>query len=154
MDEMFDLVKRIYWNIYLDIIGIQHGKLISIISPVYIYGNITIGDCVSLNHNVTINALPHGEIIIGNNVSIGMNSVIRACNHDYTKGEGHLPGKIKIGDRVWIGANCVILPNVNIGSGSVVGAGSVVTRSIPENVVAVGNPCTPIKTIERPPKMV
>lgn len=48
---------------------------------------------------------------------------------------------ISIGDNVWIGANCTILPGVTIGNNAVIGAGSVVTKDIPESVVAVGNPC-------------
>ena len=55
---------------------------------------------------------------------------------------------IKIEDGVWIGGGAILLPGVTIGRNSVIGAGSVVTRSIPENVVAVGNPCRVIKTIE------
>lgn len=48
---------------------------------------------------------------------------------------------ISIGNNVWIGANCTILPGVTIGNNAVIGAGSVVTKDIPESVVAVGNPC-------------
>ena len=48
---------------------------------------------------------------------------------------------------MWIGGNVVVLPGVTIGSGSVIGAGSVVSRDIPENVLAVGNPCRPIRSI-------
>ena len=112
-------------------------------------GKISVGNNLSLNHNVTIDASDGGELIIGNNVAIGMNSVLRASNHDYIRMSGHIPGKIIIGDNVWIAANCVIVPNVEIGSGSVIGAGSIVTKNIPENVVAVGNPCKPIKEIIR-----
>ncbi len=150
---MFDRIKRIYWNYRLDFIGVKHGKLFSSIPPCYIYckngGKLSFGDNLSLNHNVTIDASDGGEIIIGNNVSIGMNSVIRASNHDYVKRTGHIPGKIVIYDNVWIAANCVVLPNVTIGSGSVIGAGSIVTKDIPENVMAVGNPCKPTKQIIR-----
>ncbi len=52
-----------------------------------------------------------------------------------------------IGDNVWLGGNVVVLPGVSIGNNSVIGAGSVVTRDIPENVVAVGNPCKIVKNI-------
>lgn len=55
---------------------------------------------------------------------------------------------VKIGNDVWIGGRAVILPGVTIGENSVIGAGSVVTRDIPANVVAVGNPCRVIKTVE------
>ncbi len=55
---------------------------------------------------------------------------------------------ITVGDNVWLGGNVVILPGVTIGNNSVIGAGSVVTKNIPENVVAVGNPCKVVKNIE------
>ena len=54
---------------------------------------------------------------------------------------------ITIGDDVWIGANSTVCGGVTIGKGSVIGAGSVVTKDIPANVVAVGNPCRPIKQL-------
>ena len=149
---MFDRVKRIYWNLWLDIHGIPHGRLFSLSQPVYIVksdGKITFGDGVGINRNVHINASAGGEIIIGNNVHIGPNVVIRAADHDVFDILNHVPGKIIIEDNVWIAANCVVLKNVRIGSGSVIGAGSIVTHDIPENVVAVGNPCRPIKKIYR-----
>ena len=112
-------------------------------------GQIIIGDNVSLNHNVTIDASNDGVIIIGNDVGIAMNTVVRSSNHDYSNIRKHIPGTIAIGNNVWIGSNCVILPDVIIGNGSVIGAGSVVTKDIPSNVIAVGNPCKPIKKIIR-----
>ena len=56
-----------------------------------------------------------------------------------------MEGKIKIEDDVWIGSNVIILPNINIGKGSIIGAGSVVTKNIPEYSVAVGVPARVIK---------
>ena len=55
---------------------------------------------------------------------------------------------ITVGDNVWIGGGVTVLPGVTIGSNSVIGAGSVVVHDIPEGVVAVGNPCRPIKPVE------
>ena len=55
---------------------------------------------------------------------------------------------ITIGDNAWIGAGVIICPGVNIGKNSVIGAGSVVTKDIPDNVVAVGNPCRVLKPID------
>lgn len=62
-------------------------------------------------------------------------------------------GKITIGDDCWIGGNVIILPGITIGRGTTIGAGSVVTKDIPEECVAVGNPCRVIKKIDtsKPP---
>lgn len=57
------------------------------------------------------------------------------------------PGKVTIGDNVWIGGNSCIMPGVTIGSGSVIGAGNVVTKDIPAGVLAVGNPCRVLRKI-------
>jgi galactoside O-acetyltransferase len=146
----FDRIKRMWWNLWLLSKGVTPGKAFSMMSPCYIYTNnggyINTGDHLSLNHNVTIDASDHGSIIIGDDVAIGPNTVLRSSNHDHING-GHIPGKIHIENHVWIGANCVILPGTTIGKGAIVGAGSIVTKSIPANVVAVGNPCRPIKNI-------
>lgn len=148
----FDRVKRICWNVWFRIKGIQHGKNFSYNPPFYfdtnIGGKLSFGDNLSLNRNVTISPSGYGEIIIGNDVAIGMNTVLRATNHDPADHRKHIPGRIIIGNDVWIGANCVILPDVTIGDHSVIGAGSIVTKDIPANVIAVGNPCRPIKNIE------
>jgi galactoside O-acetyltransferase len=149
----FDRIKRIFWNLWFDYAGVKHGKLFSYSPPIFIElyngGKLQLGDNVTLSHNVTISPSEGGEIIIGNNVRIGMNSVLRASNLNYRTFKECVPGKITLGDNVWIGANSVIVPNVHIGSGSVIGAGSVVTKDIPENVLAVGNPCRVVKKIER-----
>jgi len=57
-------------------------------------------------------------------------------------------GRIEIGNNVFIGSQAIVLPNVKIGNNVVIGAGAVVTKDIPDNVVAVGNPCKPIKSFE------
>lgn len=56
---------------------------------------------------------------------------------------------IKIGDNVWFGGNVVVLPGISIGNNTVIGAGSVITKDIPDNVVAVGNPCRIVKNIDQ-----
>ena len=107
---------------------------------------LVIGDDVLLNTGVIINADCGGRIRIGNKVLLGPNVVIRAAGHRFGDlqqpilAQGHEPGSIDIGDDVWIGANAVILPNVRIGSGCVVGAGSVVTRDLPDHAIAMGVP--------------
>ncbi len=122
--------------------------------------NIHIGNNVIINMNCTF--VDNKEITIGNYVLISSNVQIYTSSHPVlpqerlifknTKGTGSffktfaLP--VKIQDNVWIGGGCIILPGVTIGKNSVIGAGSVVTRSIPENSVAVGNPCRVIRQFD------
>lgn len=88
---------------------------------------------------------------IGDNVFIAPNVSIYTAGHPVhpearnSMFEYGLP--VTIGDNCWIGGNVVICPDVTIGSGTVIGAGSVVTRDIPPNVVAAGNPCRVIREI-------
>ena len=91
------------------------------------------------------------DIFVGNNVMFGPNVTVSAGTHPIhpelrsKQAQYNIP--IHIGNNVWIGANSVILPGVNIGDNSVIGAGSVVTKDIPSNVVAVGNPCRVLREI-------
>ncbi|MDP7195020.1 MAG: acyltransferase [SAR202 cluster bacterium] len=108
-------------------------------------GKINIGDNISTNQNVDINSSNGGFIEIGNDVLIGNNVLIRAADHVYNNKSkkinqsGHVGGKIIIGNNVWIGANCVILKNVTIKDGSVIGAGTVVTTDVDSNELAISN---------------
>lgn len=93
-----------------------------------------------------------GVIRIGNKCSISQHISMIASNHSTVLGIDISSQKwdesktgITIGDDVWIGANCVILPGVHIHNGAVIGAGSVVTKDIPANAIAVGNPAKVIK---------
>lgn len=109
-------------------------------------GFIKIGDRVGINSNVILGAADNGNIIIGNDVLIGPNVVIRASNHKYRRKDipinrqGHTGGRVFIGNDVWIGANVTILPDVSIGSGSVIGAGAVVNKDIPSYSLSGGVP--------------
>lgn len=90
------------------------------------------------------------KITIGDNVFIGPNTCITTANHPILHKERLMTsfgGPITIGNNVWIGANCTILPGVTIVDGTVIGAGSVVTKNIPENVIAVGNSCKILRPI-------
>lgn len=91
------------------------------------------------------------EVTIGDNVLLAPRVGIYTAGHPIDAGvrnEGLEFGKpVTIGDNVWIGANAVINPGVTIGSNVVIGSGSVVTKDIPDNVVAVGNPCTVLRKI-------
>lgn len=111
--------------------------------------NIRFEGMAMLNYNCTL--LDSNIITIGDRTLIGPNCNIICTNHAIDA-DARLRGEfnnrpITIGDRVWIGANVTILPGVTIGSRAVIGAGSVVTKDIPAGVVAVGNPCRPVRTV-------
>lgn len=125
------------------------------------------------NQKASIFVAENARVIIGNNVgmsstrmwisnklTIGDNVKIGACcliidtdahQIDYMqrrKGEGHIKSApITIGDDVWIGAHCIVLKGVTIGARSIIGAGSVVTKDIPADCIAAGNPCRVIRSL-------
>lgn len=110
---------------------------------------ITIGENFYANYNLII--LDGAKVTIGDNVFIGPNCGLFAAGHptDVTlRNQGlEYAYPITIGDDVWIGGNVSIMAGVTIGKGTTIGAGSVVTKDIPENVIAVGNPCRVIKKL-------
>ncbi|PZR27073.1 MAG: maltose acetyltransferase [Citrobacter freundii] len=116
------------------------------------YGyNIHIGENFFANVNFTV--LDCAAVRIGNNVLIGPNVGIYTAGHPLDT-EQRVAGlefayPVTIGDNVWIGGHVAILPGVKIGDNAVIGAGSVVTKNIPANVVAFGNPCKVIKEINK-----
>jgi acetyltransferase-like isoleucine patch superfamily enzyme len=114
------------------------------------YGyNIELGENFYANVNCTI--LDCAKVIIGKNVLFGPNVGLYTAGHPLEVGprvEGiEFAYPIRIGDNVWLGGNVVVVPGVTIGENAVIGAGSVVTKDIPANCVAVGNPCRVIRQI-------
>lgn len=114
------------------------------------YGyNIEIGENFYSNFNCTI--LDVGKVLIGNNVMFGPNVSLYTAGHPIhpeTRNSGIEYGiQIRIADNVWLGGNVVVNPGVTIGENSVIGSGSVVTKDIPPNVVAAGNPCRIVREI-------
>lgn len=105
--------------------------------------NVHIGDHFYSNYNLML--VDDGEITIGDDVMIGPNVILCSATHPISPNlrsksiEYNMP--VKIGNKVWIGGNVVVMPGVTIGNNSVIGAGSIVTKDIPANVVAFGNPC-------------
>lgn len=137
-----ELLKKLLGNI---------GEHIWIEPPFHVaYGsNIHIGDHFYANFNLVI--VDDINVYIGEHVMIAPNVTITPTGHpvDPTlrKPGTQFSIPVIIGNNVWIGSNAVILPGVTIGNDSVIGAGSVVTHDIPENVVALGNPCRVLREI-------
>ncbi len=116
------------------------------------YGyNIRLGKNVYMNHSCVI--LDDASVEFGDNVFVGpqcgfycaehpLDAVTRNTCKEYAK-------PIKVSDNVWIGGHVTVLGGVTIGEGCVIGAGSVVTRDIPPNTLAVGNPCRHVRTIKQ-----
>ena len=116
------------------------------------YGyNIEIGENFYTNHNCVI--LDAAKVTFGDNVFIAPNCGFYTAGHPLDaerRNRGlEFAYPITIGNNVWIGGGVQVLPGVTIGSDSVIGAGSVVTRDIPSGVVAVGNPCRVLRKISK-----
>lgn len=111
--------------------------------------NVSIGDNCGINKGVYI--LGRSRVEIGHKVVLSARVMLldaglqleHYSEHDYPR---HTQSPIKIGDGVWIGAGAIVLPGVSIGTKSVVGAGSVVTKDVPAFTVVAGNPARPIGT--------
>ena len=138
----------------------------SLRGPVYFdYGcNIYMGENCYVNYNFT--ALDVCPIRIGKGVHIGSGVSLLTPLHPidandramYINERGELTDKeygahITIGDHCWLASNVTVLPGVTIGEGTIIGAGSVVTKDIPAGVIAVGNPCKVLRTIEEKDKL-
>lgn len=127
------------------------------------YGrNIYLGNNVSVNMNCTF--VDCNKITIGNNVLIASNVQLYTAAHPVELSERLTPGQtpdkeeyfcrtyalpITIGNGCWLGGGVIVLPGVTIGDGCVIGAGSIVTKDIPPDSLAVGNPCRVIRQINR-----
>ena len=162
-EERTENAKRIYeynnlpperWNerpaLLKKILG-KTGESINIQPPFRCdYGyNIEVGENFFANYNLIV--LDVGKVRIGNNVQIAPNVAIYTAGHPLhpdSRNSGYEYGiDIEIGDNVWIGGNTCIMPGVKIGKNVVIGGGSVVTKDIPDNMIAVGNPCKVIREI-------
>lgn len=127
------------------------GEKVTILAPFWCdYGyNIEVGDNFYANHNLVI--LDGAKVVFGSNVMIGPDCGFYTATHPKNaelraKGlEKDIP--IMVGNDVWIGGGCRIMPGVTIGDDVIVGSGSVVTQDIPAHVIAAGNPCRIIKSL-------
>lgn len=116
-------------------VNIEHGAVIS--------SKVSIGD----NSGIGIDCVCGGELIIGNDVMMGPECVIFSRNHEFSNLD--IPMRLQgyrsslpcvIGDDVWIGRRVMIMPGINIGNHCIIGAGSVVTKDVPDWAIAAGNP--------------
>ncbi|MBC2606707.1 sugar O-acetyltransferase [Pelagicoccus albus] len=136
VDKKQELQRQIFGSV---------GNNVHMEKPIRIdYGfNTHFGNNVFINFNLVI--LDCGKITVGDNVFIAPNVQFYTALHpiDIAERAKHLgtTKPIHIGNDVWIGGGCIIMPGVTIGNGATIGAGSVVTRDIPPDTVAYGNPC-------------
>ena len=145
-DEERELRERVIQELF----G-SAGNAVWIEPPSYCdYGtNIALGNNVYFNFNCVI--LDPAPVIIGDNAMFGPAVQIYTATHPLSASKRRMGSEfaqpIEIGPDVWVGGGAIILPGVHIGARSVIGAGSVVTRDIPEDVFAAGNPCRGIRNI-------
>ena len=107
---------------------------------VYVHQNASL----TIGNNCGFSATSIGcfeAISIGNNVRVGANTTITDSDWHASDSRTHGPKPVRIGNDVWVGANVMILKGVSIGNNVIIGAGSVVSTDIPDNCIAVGNPC-------------
>ncbi|MBG9981400.1 sugar O-acetyltransferase [Facklamia sp. DSM 111018] len=142
VDEKQGLMTQLFGSV---------GRNVTIQAPVFIdYGvNTSLGDNFYCNYDCIF--LDVSTIEIGDNVMFGPRVNLYTATHPLDAGvrnrglEYGLP--IKIGSGTWIGGSSTILPGVTIGSNTIIGAGSIVNQDIPDNVIAVGNPCRVIRPL-------
>ncbi len=133
-----DLFEHVGNNVWIEPdFRCEYGKNISIENDVYINFGCIILDCA--------------KITVGEHTLLGPNVGIYAANH-LTDAEERINGgcygkPVHIGKRVWIGGDVKIVGGVSVGNDTIIGAGSVVTKDIPDGVIAVGNPCRVIRKI-------
>ena len=111
--------------------------------------HVHFGSGIYVNSNATF--VDDGHIYVGDKVMFGPNVTVATANHPIDaelRGRGLQYNKdVWIGENAWIGAGVVIVPGARIGKNAVIGAGSVVTKDVPDDVVAVGNPCRVLREV-------
>lgn len=128
---------------------IADGSLATVSIGIRRGGSLSVGDHVFINSGVTIDA--SYDVQIGNHVLLAPYVYIVDCDqHEVEPGRALRKEQVIVGDNVWLGRNATVLPGVSIGSGSVIGANSVVTKDIPSNSFAAGVPARVIRQLEIP----
>lgn len=146
--RFIDFFKSYYLRLFM---RAKIGRRVIYYSGVWIFPgrNLVVGDDVDFAKDVLVTT--DGGVYIGNRVLIGYRTQILSSNHAVPAkparifNAGHVKAPVRIEDDVWIGANCTILPGVAVGEGSIVAAGSVVTRDVPPFTYVGGVPAKVIK---------
>ncbi|APZ45081.1 hypothetical protein BW723_01675 [Polaribacter reichenbachii] len=134
--KLFRLNPKVKWPVHFTS---------KVVSP----ENITKGILCDPGDNLNNYIQANNGIIFGSNIELGPGVHIISSNHKSNNLREHTSGKpIEIGNNVWIGANSTVLPEVIIGNNVIIGANSLVNKDIPDNSIAVGNPCKVIKQKE------
>lgn len=135
--KIFRLNPKVKWPVHFTS---------KVLAPEKIQKGILCDPGDNLNNYIQAN----NGIIFGSNIELGPGVSIISSNHKTDNLREHKKGKpIIIGNNVWIGANSTILPEITIGNNVIIGANSLVNKDIPDNSIAVGNPCKPIKEKEK-----
>ncbi|WP_296638162.1 DapH/DapD/GlmU-related protein [Polaribacter sp.] len=135
--KIFRLNPKVKWPVHFTS---------KVLAPEKIQKGILCDPGDNLNNYIQAN----NGIIFGSNIELGPGVSIISSNHRTDNLREHKKGKpIIIGNNVWIGANSTILPEITIGNNVIIGANSLVNKDIPDNSIAVGNPCKPIKEKEK-----
>jgi maltose O-acetyltransferase len=150
-------IALIFWRFYIFRIIILRFRIIQKVLPLHQnntlvegfrckFGQLYCGNNVALGDTLFIDYAP---IYIGDNVGFSFKNILITSTHDIKDFNKIIAKSIIIEKNVWITSNVTILAGVRIGENSIIGAGSIVTKDIPSNVFAAGNPCKPIKKIQR-----
>lgn len=151
--DSFDKIR----NWILRRIGFKVAKNVKVFKPIRLSpktlpSNIAIAQGSFINSGARFSAPSAARISIGEECLIGPNVIFETVNHglNYVPGRnrGAIISDIRIHDGVWIGGGSILLQNIEVGSGSVIAAGAVVTKSVPQNVVVGGVPAKEIKPIQ------
>ena len=139
--EYIEIIKRKFWTRQAKLVVASYGK------DLHVNGKIQLTPKTYLGNNVNINGMQingDGEVHIGNNFHSGAGCTIITQNHNYDTGEAipyddtYIKKNTYIKDNVWLGSRVMILPEVTIGEGAIIQAGSVVTKDIPYCAIAGG----------------